>query len=74
MVIGLGAVFLGFVHLYCCCCSVGVFLLGFCFLSGFWQSVMTVYYLFSWPGQAGCSHGMPVGGGGFDTGASGRGG
>lgn len=61
MIIGLGANFL------VCLCWVSVLFIGFCFLSGFSESLMAVCCLFYWPAQLMCSQGMPAGAGGWDT-------
>ena len=53
LIIGLGADF------WFCLCWVGVFFLGFCLLSGFWDSVMALCCPFFCFAQLMCSQGMP---------------
>lgn len=45
-----------------------VFSLGFCFLSGFPESMMPVCFMFSWSAQLLCSQGLPDGVEGWDNG------
>lgn len=50
-----------------CLCWVSTLSLDFLFLSGFSESVVVVYYLFSQPVQLVCSQGLPPGIGTWDT-------
>jgi hypothetical protein len=43
-----------------CFCWMSVLFLGFCFLSGFWDGMMAVCYLFSWTAHLVCSQGIPT--------------
>lgn len=50
---------LGACLLDCLYCE-GDFFLVFCFLSGFFNNVTTVYCLFYWPAHLACSQGLPA--------------